>query len=494
MNKFVVSNINQLKKLKQKSIGDTTTQANKKRLDEIIKLYTERKISNVATAENLIKGLTSSNKKVYDKAFQKYKDNINKFKEAKPLKERMAETKKRKQKNTYFVTFDLYTVRQPKSQKMKPAFKLPDGRHFYIDSFKVRSATVKANEFPRDVVKRRVLRYETREDEALNNQNPVFTDLIKLLEQDKDFEDLTDTLKQYYDDLFDAIKVQSVELVNKNGEKFDIMTQNLTDAVNVSVYHDYIHTPIRMEAETIKKAIERGNYIDNLCWVNALNDFYGDTLMSEKSRKRLTRERIIEIIGKKDFDTKGASINDMEKVFKEYNIQVRIFNFFSKLIYNFDPEKRNHHIKTFYAMVKNNHIYVLNHDLKSIQQKQVCDIPVVQASTDYYINERDEPPKYKMIQNVNEILKIKTDDETNEVYIVLENNDLTEALFKLISSGYEPRIRFQAGIVSEIRMKFDKIKYIIKTQNLLKTSVDGCIAVSDEKTYNHMNLAMFNFW
>ena len=493
MNKFVVSNISQLKKLKQKSIGDTTTQVNKKRIDEIIKLYTERKISNVAAAENLIKGLTSSNKKVYDKAFQKYKDNINKFKEAKPLKERMAETKKRKQKNTYFVNFDLYTVRQPKSQKMKPAFKLPDGRHFYIDSFKVRSATVKANEFPRDVIKRRVLRYETREDEALNNENPVFTDLIKLLEQDKDFEDLTDTLKQYYDDLFDAIKVQSVELVNKNGEKFDIMTQNLTDAVNVSVYHDYIHTPIRMEAETIKKAIERGNYIDNLCWVNALNDFYGDTLMSEKSRKRLTRERIIEIIGKKDFDTKGASINDMEKVFKEYNIQVRIFNFFSKLIYKFDPEKRNHHIKTFYAMVKNNHIYVLNHDLKSIQQKQVCDIPVVKASADYYINERDEPPKYKMIQNVNEILKIKTDDETNEVYIVLENNDLTEALFKLISSGYEPRIRFEAGIVSEIRMKFDKIKYIIKTQNLLKTSVDGCIAVSDEKTYNHMNLAMFNF-
>ena len=42
-------------------------------------------------------------------------------------------------------------------------------------------------------------------------------------------------------------------------------------------------------------------------------------------------------------------------------------------------------------------------------------------------------------------------------------------------------------------MKFDKTKYIIKTQNLLKTSCDGCITLTDEKTYNRMNLAFFNF-
>ena len=113
-----------------------------------------------------------------------------------------------------------------------------------------------------------------------------------------------------------CIKIKSVELVNEKGEKFDIMNENLTDAVNVSIYHDYIHTPVRMEAETIKQAIKKGNYINNLCWVNALNDFYGDTLMSEKTRKRLTKERIIEIIGKSDFIEKGASITDMEKSLK----------------------------------------------------------------------------------------------------------------------------------------------------------------------------------
>ena len=133
------------------------------------------------------------------------------------------------------------------------------------------------------------------------------------------------------------------------------------------------------------KAIQNGNHIENECWINALTDFYKDTLMSEKNRNRLTREKVIEIIGRDNFHEKGASIAEMEQVFKQYRIQVRIFDFMNRLIYKHDPEKRNHHIKTLYAMVKNNHIYVLNHDLKSIQQGQANKYsPVVKASTDYY--------------------------------------------------------------------------------------------------------------
>ena len=64
--------------------------------------------------------------------------------------------------------------------------------------------------------------------------------------------------------------------------------------------------------------------------------------------------------------------------------------------------------------------------------------------------------------------------------------------FNLIQSGYEPRINFH-GIITDMRFKLNKITYIIKTQNLIKSSVDGCIAVSTEQTYNNMNKAIFNF-
>ena len=52
-----------------------------------------------------------------------------------------------------------------------------------------------------------------------------------------------------------------------------------------------------------------------MCWVNALIDLYKDTLMNEKTRKRLTVERIVEIPGTVEmiFNRKGASIQEMKK-------------------------------------------------------------------------------------------------------------------------------------------------------------------------------------
>eukprot|EP00438_Fugacium_kawagutii_P000596 Skav236168 [mRNA] locus=scaffold298:273670:276849:+ [translate_table: standard] len=271
------------------------------------------------------------------------------------------------------------------------------------------------------------------------------------------------------------------------------MTENLTNAVNVSIYNKYIHTPITTNAQTVRDAISKGHYIDNECWINLLTDFYADTIMNERTRKRLTREKVIEIIGRNDFHEKGASIQEMEAVFKAYGLQVRIYNLFTSLIYKYDPPKRNHHIKTLYAMVKNNHIYALNHDLKSIQQKQDGTMPIVRATTDYYLNEKDEPPKFRMIKYLNDILKLEVDEKEKEVYLVPELNNLHELFFEVIKSGYEPRITFQAGIITDIRLKLDDVKYIIKTQNLIKSSADGCITVRDEQTYNRMNEAMFKF-
>ena len=49
MSKFLQRNINELNKLKRNSTQNANN-ATKKRVDEIVKLYTERKLSNVATA------------------------------------------------------------------------------------------------------------------------------------------------------------------------------------------------------------------------------------------------------------------------------------------------------------------------------------------------------------------------------------------------------------------------------------------------------------
>ena len=88
--------------MKKRNVTNTTTQATKKRIDQIIKLYTDRKIAKISTAESMIKGLTSTDKKVYDKTFQKYKDNIDKWKGAKTLSQRFSEAKKEEREDNLF--------------------------------------------------------------------------------------------------------------------------------------------------------------------------------------------------------------------------------------------------------------------------------------------------------------------------------------------------------------------------------------------------------
>ena len=497
MNKFVESNVRKLNKLKQERINSANkiTQATKNRLNQIVTLYKDRKIANVATAENFIKNLTSTNKRTAEKARDKYNEQIKDLKKSKPLNERIAE---KKGMNTYMVNFQLYTTRHPRNI-IKPAFK-KFGMEFYIEKFDIRQVTVKAKDFNKEWIKKVIFRFV--DEEGFKGKDPrrvdkEFEEIMDILRQDKDFNNLVKELMEHYDNLFDAIKIQQVEKISKSGEKFDILKENLTDGIqHVSMYHRYIYTDLNSNLTTLRQAIENSTHVENQCWINSLSDFYRDTLMDYGKRNQLTREKIIEIIGRSDFYSNGASIEEMDKVFKAFKIPARIYNSFNKLIYKHEPEHNKRRIKPFYAIVKNSHIYTINNDLKSIEQKQneEEERPLVKASTDYHLNEKEEPPEFKMFRDTHDILKmVSKDKEPKTIHLVPELNNLTEIFFELVNARYEPQIRFQAGIITQIKMKLKKTTFIIKTQNLIKDSSDGCIAVDNEKTYNNMNDAMFHF-
>ena len=109
------------------------------------------------------------------------------------------------------------------------------------------------------------------------------------------------------------------------------------------MFHRYIQTPLTPEYETLMEAIKVNHYQENQCWLNTITDYYKDTLMGEKRREknRLTRKSMLTLIGKseEEFKTSGASIQEMVKVFEHYRIQVRIYNAFERLIFQYDPPK-----------------------------------------------------------------------------------------------------------------------------------------------------------
>ena len=150
----------------------------------------------------------------------------------------------------------------------------------------------------------------------------------------------------------------------------------------------------------------------------------------------------------------------------------------TRLIYYYNPAFPDCHAKPFCCMIKNIYIYVLNYDLKTLEQKYADEgnKKRAHASEEFYIKkEKDEDDvKYKMINCLDDILqpikdhgKVKKGEEP--IYnLVLQDDDLNTFLFLLEAQGYEPAISHVCCNITNIRIQFNKIKFIIRTQQILK--------------------------
>jgi hypothetical protein len=90
---------------------------------------------------------------------------------------------------------------------------------------------------------------------------------------------------------------------------------------------------------------------------------------------------------------------------------------------------------------------------------------------------------YKLLRNM---AKLKKGEEP--IYnSVLKDDNLNDFFFLLESQGYASAISHICCKLTNIRIQFKKIKFIIRTQELIKNGFDGSICVDDEETYNKMN-------
>ena len=268
------------------------------------------------------------------------------------------------------------------------------------------------------------------------------------------------------------------------------------------MYHEYIETVFKPNASTIKEAIARNGYIENECWVNALVEHYKDC---PRKKNQPTREKILDVLkmNEDEFNQNGASIEDMEVVFNHFTIPVRIFDIIGNCIYK--TEHVNKKIRAFYGLVKNNHIYVMNFNLSSLQQhkgREYMNLKV-RAPIDFHLNKSEEPSEYIIFDKIDDILKLhkptkeelegKVVAKEKEYKLIHSKNDLISVLCDIVESGYEPKIRYEAGTISQMKLRFEKKTYIIATQNLVPSCIHGTVRVKCETTFNNMNKAMFKF-
>jgi len=116
---------------------------------------------------------------------------------------------------------------------------------------------------------------------------------------------------------------------------------------------------------------------------------------------------MLELIGKSEDDIKqGLSLKNILPFFETYNLFLRVYDCFGKLVHRHDPLSNNNNNKKMYCMIKGNHVYTLNHNLKSLNQKIEDDDDTfrVKVHTDYYINEDKEHIPCRMFENIDDLL------------------------------------------------------------------------------------------
>ena len=211
----------------------------------------------------------------------------------------------------------------------------------------------------------------------------------------------------------------------------------------------------------------------------------------------------------------------MKKVFEFFNLPVKLYNYQCQLIFQYIPSDygRGHRKRIFTALIKNNHIYPINANqdrLSQVDAKEKClDIKV---SKNFSITDKTAPPKYKMFSHIDELLKLTDQDE---YYLVHKDNNLMEVLYQFKKVGYEPYIRYRAGKISDLKIKFTyksadtkriigrkvqpyniptktlekdrTVNYIISTQDLSKDTLERDIDADTEEKYNRIAEAMFIF-
>ena len=511
-------------------------------IDTLIELYINRKISNFNTVENAVTRLASHTKSIptQTKAVREYDKLTSKYKDALPATGRIArqvlEKRKKVLSKVLSITLILFrladagdakaTVSMPgvsgdkakdvvrsdaknrqegvANDSVKARRKYGKLEQFYIGSFDLR-VTADDEEFLKKVENHMMRRGGT----IASIEASEFKRLTSILKsKNVVFAHLMDSTGDSY---LEAVYVMNLtaSTFNAAGSKrleFDPKRVKNKCGDKVAAYYRYTTTELDLTASTFKDAIAKTHYVKNECFLNSIYDFYKDNLLSAtKQRNVITREVLLKTIGKTEDEVKqGLSIEDVMPFFVQYRLQLRVFDKFYKLVHKYDPPLRNHHNKTMYCMVTDGHVYTLNHHQKRLEQVTPGGVQgdggddddevgkKLQVGENYLIREDAEAKPARMIDNIDDILRIlKTSEDTDQfIKLIHRKDNLTELLYQLTDAGYSPGINFESGRITALKLEFNRRFFIIETQQLIKSAIDGIVVVDDEATYNNMSEAM----
>ena len=112
-------------------------------------------------------------------------------------------------------------------------------------------------------------------------------------------------------------------------------TRKRASGDKVAIQFKYCSTELDLSKRTFREALRKSNHHVSECWINTLYDNYEQTLLrTEKKRNLITRETILEVLGRTEEDIKdGLSIKEVLPFFEKYKLKLRVYDVFYNLMH-----------------------------------------------------------------------------------------------------------------------------------------------------------------
>ena len=231
----------------------------------------------------------------------------------------------------------------------------------------------------------------------------------------------------------------------------------------VAIQFRYCSNTADLSKRTFREALQKGSHHVSECWINTLYDNYEQTLLrSDKQQNLITRETILEVLGRTEENIKeGLTIKEVLPFFEKYKLKLRVYDVFYNLIHKYDPEVPNFNNRPFYCVTDGDHIYTLNKDLESLAQKSEDDDYKISVGSNFHIpNKPSERSSHIIIEHIDEMLDIlreqpaseDKDEESKVLYMVHKTDNLEAIVWQLYDAGFRPSIKYGAGKLSWVSL------------------------------------------
>lgn len=314
----------------------------------------------------------------------------------------------------------------------------------------------------------------------------------------------------------EIVSIGSVMVPNENG--YDIKRLKLREFVEDKLQNKYINYETNENATTFKelfvnKSISQmvsPQFRPDCCSLNAFLEVYGEAINkfathpNPRERRWVDFKPTIEYLFRickptEEFPLIGAipmSLEDMIPLFKKFSVAVRVIDIQQNLLLTFPNQEITYIItkklKSFNVLVHNKHLYVLNHNIKSLEQQAHKKQSLHPVTSNYKIQQRFE---YNLFANnidelISKIISCKMFKDTSKTFkkiTIAYTQSLEELFYHLkVECKYEPHLNFRGNVLKSMLFKLnEKIIHIVSPQE----SDDDRIINFDSKKYfdNYLN-------